>query len=185
MNIFFFEPLGRAQSVVTLAFGVALVFIETRSGAALGRERISINDDWRFTKGDPTNINSKSLLYDVRPVSRGEDQRERLAEVTEDASKVAATGQPVLKPWILPSGNRFIKDPAQRFVRPEGNPGGDVAYVQSSFDDSGWRKLNLPHDWAIAGPFNSGGVGGSMGRLPSPGVGWYRKKFDLPASDAG
>lgn len=152
---------------------------------ATSRERILINDNWRFTKGDPTNINSKSLLYDVRPDSRGEDQRERLAEATEDASKVAATNQPVLKPWILPSGNRFIKDPAKRFVRPEGNPGGDVPYVQNHFDDSGWRKLSLPHDWAIEGPFNSGGVGGSMGRLPSPGIGWYRKKFDLSASDAG
>jgi beta-galactosidase len=162
-----------------------IAFAGSVSAGDLSRERILINDNWRFTKGDPTNINSKSLLYDVRSDSRGEDQRERLAEATEDASKVAATNQPVLKPWILPSGNRFIKDPAKRFVRPEGNPGGDVAYVQGNFDDSGWRKLNLPHDWAIAGPFNSGGVGGSMGRLPSPGIGWYRKKLELPASDAG
>ena len=153
--------------------------------AATSGERILINDDWRFTQGDPPDVNSKRLLYDVRPDSRGEDQRERLAEATADASKVTATNQPVLKPWILPTGNRFIKDPTKRFVRPEGNPGGEVAYVQSGFDDSGWRKLNLPHDWAIAGPFNSGGVGGSMGRLPSPGIGWYRKKLELPASDAG
>jgi len=149
------------------------------------RQRISINDNWRFAKGDPTNVNSKSLLYDVRPVSRGEDQRERLAEATEDASKLGSVGNPVLKPWILPTGNRFIKDSAKRFVRPEGNPGGDVSYVQSNFDDSNWRLLNLPHDWAIEGPFNSGGVGGSMGRLPSPGIGWYRKKIEILASDAG
>lgn len=154
-------------------------------GFAAPRERISINDGWRFTKGDPTNINSQKLLYDVRPTSRGEDQRERLAEATEEASKLAAAGHPVIKPWILPSGNRFIKDPAKRFVRPEGNPGGDVAFVQNNFDDSRWQAVTLPHDWAIAGPFNSGGVGGSMGRLPSPGVGWYRKKLDIPASDAG
>lgn len=37
----------------------------------------------------------------------------------------------------------------------------------------------------IEGPFNSGGVGGGMGCLPSPGVGWYRKKLDIPESDAG
>ena len=29
----------------------------------------------------------------------------------------------VLKPWILPSGNEFIKDPSKRYKRPEGNPG--------------------------------------------------------------
>lgn len=48
--------------------------------------------------------------------------------------------------------------------------------------------MNLPHDWAIKSPFlkdRDEEVGGSMGNLPSPGVAWYRKKFDIPASDAG
>ena len=90
------------------------------------RERISINDNWRFTKGDPTNINAQDLLYDVRPVSRGEDQKERLAEATEDAAKLSAATHPVLMPWILPTANRFIKAPAKRFARPDGNPGGEV-----------------------------------------------------------
>ena len=164
--------------VVATATGIA-------NAAHSPRERTSINDNWRFTKGDPTNVNSQDLLYDVRPVSRGEDRRARLAEATEDAAEISATTNRVLKPWILPSGNSFLKDPTKRFVRPEGNPGGDVAYVQADFDDSGWRSVNLPHDWAIEGPFNSGGVGGSMGRLPSPGIGWYRKRLDIPASDAG
>jgi beta-galactosidase len=163
----------------------SLVFVASAATADLSRERILLNDHWRFTKGDPTNINSRELLYDFRPTARGEDQRERLAEATADAEKVATATNRVLKPWILPSGNRFIKDPAKRFVRPEGHPGPEVAYVQNSFDDSGWRVVTLPHDWAIEGPFNSGGVGGSMGRLPSPGIGWYRKKLDIPVSDAG
>lgn len=163
----------------------SLVFVASAATADLSRERILLNDHWRFTKGDPTNINSRELLYDFRPTARGEDQRERLAEATADAEKIAAATNRVLKPWILPSGNRFIKDSAKRFVRPAGHPGSDVAYVQNSFDDSGWRVVTLPHDWAIEGPFNSGGVGGSMGRLPSPGIGWYRKKLDIPASDAG
>jgi beta-galactosidase len=149
------------------------------------REHISINVSWRFTKGDPTNINSQNLLYDVRPVSRGEDQKVRLAEATEEAAKLSAATNSLLKPWILPTGNRFIKEPAKRFARPDGNPGGEVPYVQASFDDSGWRLVNLPHDWAIEGPFNAGHVGGGMGRLPSPGVGWYRKTLDIPDSDAG
>ncbi len=155
------------------------------SALAAPREQISINDNWHFTKGDPTNANSKDLLYDVRPVARGEDQKERLAEATAEATKLAIATNHVLKPWILPTGNPFIKEPAKRFARPDGNPGGDVAYVQTNFDDGNWRLLNLPHDWAIEGPFNSGGVGGSMGRLPSSGIGWYRKPLDIPASDAG
>jgi beta-galactosidase len=171
--------------VTRLSILFYVAFVASAAAADLARERIRINDHWRFTKGDPPNVDSRDLLYDVRPTARGEDQRERLAEATADAEKVAAATNRVLKPWILPSGNRFIKDPAKRFVRPDGHPGAEVAYVQNSFDDSSWRAVTLPHDWAIEGPFKSGGVGGSMGRLPSPGIGWYRKKLDLAASDAG
>jgi len=56
-----------------------VAFIGSAAAAELSRERVLINDNWRFIEGDPTNINSKSLLYDVRPVARGEDERERLA----------------------------------------------------------------------------------------------------------
>ena len=48
--------------------------------------------------------------------------------------------------------------------------------------------MNLPHDWAIKGPFVAGdeaAIGGGMGRLPSPGVASYRKKLKIPASDVG
>ena len=47
------------------------------------------------------------------------------------------------------------------------------------FDDSGWRTLDVPHDWSIAGPFDPGNAtGGAGGFLPS-GVGWYRKHFGV------
>jgi hypothetical protein len=53
-------------------------FLAMAAAAALAaesaRERISIDDNWRFTKGDPTNVNSAELLYDVRPIYQGEDQ---------------------------------------------------------------------------------------------------------------
>ena len=147
------------------------------------RERISLNEDWRFHKGDPEGVNPESLLYDVRPSQTG-DNGERPAEFTEAAAALAPATNPPLKPYILPTGNRFLRDPQSRYVRPEGNPGGDVAYVQPDFDDSGWRAVRLPHDWAIEGPFIPTG-GGGMGRLPSPGVAWYRRKLDIPATDAG
>ncbi len=156
--------------------------------ADMPRERISLNDDWRFTKGDPTNC-VVSLLYDVRE----QKQIRRLAEAEADgnAATNAGTNLPaasnarvkIIKQWILPTGNNFIKDAAQKFVRPEGNLGDGVAYVQPDFDDRAWQKINLPHDWAIAGPFTHSG-GGGMGRLPSAGIGWYRKNFSLPAAAA-
>jgi beta-galactosidase len=171
--------LGTAAILVSASLALA------QSQTAIMRERISINDGWRFQKDDPAGVKTDYLLYDVRPESRNADQKERLAEATEDAAKLGEATHPLLKPWILLSGNRFIKDPAKHHTRPAGNPGGDLAYVQAGFDDSSWKKVNLPHDWAIAGPFNVPGVGGSMGRLPSPGIGWYRKQLDMPASDAG
>jgi beta-galactosidase len=44
------------------------------------------------------------------------------------------------------------------------------------FDDSAWTAVRLPHDWAIAGPFNPD-ENGFAGKLPWRGVGWYRKSF--------
>ncbi len=68
------------------------------------RERIAINDGWRFTRGDPANFDSRNLLYDVRPVVRGDDQRERLAEATADAEKLAATTNRASS--LIPSSSR-------------------------------------------------------------------------------
>ena len=153
------------------------------------RERIAIDDNWRFTKGDPTN-NPVSLLYDVRQ----QQAIRRLAEAEADGNSTLntpsaandSTNLPpaVIKQWILPTGNAFIKDASRKFVRPEGNLGDGIAYVQPGFDDSSWRQINLPHDWAIEGPFTRAG-GGGMGRLPTAGMGWYRTKLDIPATDSG
>lgn len=60
-----------------------------------------------------------------------------------------------------------------------------------SFDDSDWRALDLPHDWAVELPYqndpdlvNKGFY--PLGRkYPATSVGWYRRVFDLPAEDAG
>jgi beta-galactosidase len=149
------------------------------------RETISIDDNWHFIKGDPPG-NTVSLLYDVRPRANGQRGNETAEEnVSSAPTNGPATPPPAtIKRWILPTGNEFIKDPSRKFVRPEGNVGDGVAYVQPGFDDNSWQKINLPHDWAIEGPFTRSD-GGGMGRLPSAGVGWYRKKLDIPATDSG
>ena len=54
-----------------------------------------------------------------------------------------------------------------------------------AYDDSEWRILDLPHDWAIEGDFdehNPSGTGG--GALPG-GIGWYRKSFTVSQRDQG
>ena len=57
-------------------------------------------------------------------------------------------------------------------------------YSGTEVNDSTWRRLNLPHDWAIEGDFdkdNPSGTGG--GALPG-GVGWYRKTFTIDEKGA-
>ncbi len=52
------------------------------------------------------------------------------------------------------------------------------------FDDSGWENVLVPHDWAIAGPFEVEGDG-NTGKLPWKGQGWYRKTLDIPETLEG
>ncbi|MDH3323621.1 MAG: glycoside hydrolase family 2, partial [Flavobacteriaceae bacterium] len=52
------------------------------------------------------------------------------------------------------------------------------------FNDSLWRKLNLPHDWAIEGPFDKQ-YDTRTGGLPIYGTAWYRKQFTIDASQKG
>ena len=56
-------------------------------------------------------------------------------------------------------------------------------FRDSSYDDSAWRRLNLPHDWSIEGAFDMAG-GESNGFFPV-GIGWYRKTFTLSDSLKG
>lgn len=53
------------------------------------------------------------------------------------------------------------------------------------FDDSGWRKLDLPHDYSIEQDFDPDSPSGSNGGFLNAGVGWYRKTFVLPKEMAG
>ncbi len=171
----------RGQSIaMTCMSAIAMAF----ALPAMAADSVSISKDWRFTKGDPAGLTT-DLRYDVRPPI--EDTGDgKLADARPDAAvKVDDAGAKVLKPWILPNANPFIKDPTKHHVRPAGNPGGDVSYVQAGFDDSGWTHVDLPHDWAIAGPFIKDGPYGGMGRLPSWGIGWYRKSLDIPANARG
>lgn len=158
------------------------LFAQTKSP----RERILINEGWRFFKYASMS-DADSLIYDVRPVVINEQDDKPADSRPTEAVKVERKAS-VLKPWIMPTGNSFIKDPQRRHSRPTGNPGTDFPFVQKNFNDNTWEPIDLPHDWAIKGPFQQGQnseVGGGMGRLPSHGVAWYRKQIDIPSSDKG
>lgn len=123
------------------------------------RERVSFNAGWRFTKGDHPSV-GESLTYER------------------------------IKDWVLPTGDDLLLYQAARRTRPAGAPAATLAgdsaipYTRADFDDSSWRSLNLPHDWGIEGPFQQE-LSGDTGKLPWFGTAWYRKKFAVPAADAG
>ena len=87
------------------------------------RERVSLDADWRFLKGDVPGGYPKLKYENIKPW-------------------FMATGSEFVKTGTvtpMPDGN------------PGGNV--NFTFAQSGFDDSKWRQLNLPHDVAIEGPF--------------------------------
>ncbi len=162
--------LRRCSAAACLAILAALPAAASAADGGQGlRERLRLDTGWRFHRGDPGG--SVSLTYDVLPREAGVPTRDDL---------------PVLKPWILPSANAFIRDPDARHSRPGTTPpGSDLTFLDADFDDSAWESVTVPHDWAIRGPFLDTGPYGGMGRLPSWGVGWYRLDLDIPAADQG
>jgi len=56
---------------------------------------------------------------------------------------------------------------------------------EAEYDATQWKSVDLPHDWAISGPFAPLKSPGNTGKLPWQGEGWYRKSFDLDAEAEG
>jgi beta-galactosidase len=84
---------------------------------------------------------------------------------------------PAVKYAVIASSTNSLNEEQRKL-------GISVSTTQPGFNDSAWRKLDLPHDWAVEGPFDIQLEGGT-GKLPYDGVSWYRKHFTLPSSDKG
>jgi beta-galactosidase len=81
--------------------------------------------------------------------------------------------------WPAPGERRVSFDAAWRFQK------GDATGAEKpDFADGAWRVLDLPHDWAIEGPFDPK-ISPHQGALPFFGVAWYRKHFTVPESARG
>ena len=83
-------------------------------------------------------------------------------------------------------GGSVLFDDDWRFLR-----GGAQGAEGPDFDDSRWRRLDLPHDWSVEDlpgkgtPFDPAAVSQVSGGFTVGGTGWYRKSFDVPASEKG
>ncbi len=57
---------------------------------------------------------------------------------------------------------------------------GDSAQMaRVDYNDSWWRRLDVPHDWAREGDFFVGNPSGAGGGALPGGIGWYRKHFQV------
>ena len=139
----------------------ALVAANVVVAAPSPREKASLDFGWRFHPGDAPEAGAKFDYPEVTDLAKTRvdevGKEGSLADVTEAAAK---------------------------------NIGSDVPFVRPDFDDHGWRQLDLPHDWAVELPFDPKADAMHGFKPVGPGypqnsIGWYRREFDLPASDKG
>src|SRR6185312_315532 len=126
------------------------------------RERLLMDFNWRFHLGDAPDAGAKFDYPEVPDLAKT-----RLNEVGVGAQLIANLPDPVAS-----------------------NLGAGVSFVQPIFDDTRWRALDLPHDWAVELPFNTNadyhhGYKPVGKGFPESSIGWYRREFMLPSSDRG
>jgi beta-galactosidase len=84
-------------------------------------------------------------------------------------------------------------DPAKDFGFADSfeQTGNFIPAGSTTFSDADWRRIDLPHDWAVELPFKNdpdlqdNGFHPLGRKYPETSIGWYRRVFELPAEDAG
>jgi len=97
--------------------------------------------------------------------------------------------------WRFAFGHTYDVDKDFSYSRGQAfaKAGRATGALSPNFDDSLWRRLDLPHDWVVELPFQNGEDKNlkdhgykPVGRaFPATTIGWYRKSFDIPATDEG
>src|SRR5262245_54814542 len=92
----------------------------------------------------------------------------------------------LLSTTAFAQSRKLLFDADWRFHR-----GGSQGAESTSFDDSKWRLLDLPHDWSIEdlpgtnSPFDPNAISQVNGGFTTGGTAWYRKTFTLQPSQRG
>jgi len=148
---------------------IILCFLADNSFAqSQPRQRILLDSGWHFRLGDPVDVTTNVTYY---------PEISNLAKL--DSNEVG-------------TGNNTESYMESIRVDPMATHAGEnVSFVLTNYDDSGWRQLNLPHDWADELPFNQSADGGhgykpvGNSSFTTNNIGWYRRTFILPANAAG
>lgn len=163
---------GMAASTALLVSGTGLV------AASTGAESTTAKNDATAIGGrafDQQDSPREKVLLDF-------GWRFHLGDA-DDAAKDFRWGAPVREGTFAKAGQAWIHNPKDDSL-------------EHSFDDSEWRVLDLPHDWAVELPFvtvpegdisiNAAHGGKPLGRqFPATSIGWYNRTFDVPEKDLG
>jgi len=93
--------------------------------------------------------------------------------------------------------SQTLLDKGWKFTRQD-----EAQFINTTYNDGGWQRVTIPHDWAIYGPFSAYNDlqqmvivqdgqtaakphAGRTGGLPFVGVGWYRNAFSIPQFSPG
>ena len=102
-------------------------------------------------------------------------------------SSAAVTGRERLsldRGWLLHEGDvPFPVITGHQQSYNNAKAGSSWGAASPSFDDSSWKPVDLPHDWAVEQPFDKS-ANISQG-YRARGMGWYRKYFRLDPADHG
>ncbi|MFZ1073182.1 MAG: beta-galactosidase GalA, partial [Verrucomicrobiia bacterium] len=145
------------------------------SFTASPRGRLSLDAGWHFQLGDPPDVLTNPADTNVTFYPEITD----LAKL--DANEVGSATNTDSETYM----ETIRIDPVANHV------GENASFVQTNYNDSAWRLLNLPHDWVVELPFNSSADGGhgfkpvGNSSFGTNNVGWYRHTFTLPASYSG
>jgi beta-galactosidase len=130
---------------------------------------------------------SRSAFARVQSILQAAENDAALAAIAPREKLLADFG------WKFKLGNAHDAARDLDFGKDQGDfaKTGEFKFAKAGFDDSSWRSLNLPHDWAVELPFvwdddlQSHGYKPLGRKYPETSVGWYRRSFDIPASDLG
>ena len=149
---------------------VAVAFLFLLFGSisfAPGRDRTLIDSGWRFQLGDPVDVTTNVTWYpEIADLAKVEP-----AQLTGTGSE---TYLQTIRVDIMAT-----------------HAGENVSFVQTNYNDSAWRSLNLPHDWVVELPFDQNADGShgfkTVGNssYTTNNVGWYRRTFTIPSGYAG
>ena len=106
------------------------------------------------------------------------------AQTTSGAVQTARERLSLDRGWLFHEGD--IPFPVIKGHQPSydnAKAGRSSGAASPEFDDSSWKQVNLPHDWAVEQPFDA--TANIAQGYRQRGMGWYRKYFRLSASDRG